>query len=166
MATVDVMIVVDTETIVATYGTNTNPSKPCLVSPRLIHMVTQQADAIRGNGDGTLVLTVETADEIRWHATSATLHSTYSVVLYEFNAVLGRDLITAPQTNLAQIRVPLPNTNHILIPDIQTIEASYWSANAQRPGNLSYHFSFMIFDHQGSVQGYYMKILDFIHIRE
>lgn len=155
MAQIDVMSVIDTQTIISTYGKNSDPNNPRQVSANMIYMVTRQGNALGGNGGGELNIGAETGDQIRWQATSATLDSEYNVIFYSFVATGGGNLISTPQANLAQMKTPLPNPQDPLHPTTQTVQVYYWSSNVNQPGRVTYHFNFMILDRHGNVQGYY-----------
>ncbi len=153
---IDVLIAVDADTIISKYGTNTDADNPVQITDTsLIFMITKQADAISGNAGNELKIGAKTLDTIRWRETSLTLNAAYSTLLYKFVAAAGGDLISAPIPLLAEVQTPLPDPANPTSPQTQTIESYFWNSTVLKPGNVTYHFNFMILDRTGAVQGYY-----------
>lgn len=153
---IDVLIAVDTETIISKFGTNTDPDKPVQVTDSsLIFMITKSDDAVTGNAGSELKIGAKTLDTIRWRETSLSLNAIYSALLYKFVPTAGGDLISPPIPLLAQVQTPLPDPSNPTIPKTQTIESYFWDSTVLSPGNVTYHFNFMIIDRSGNVQGYY-----------
>lgn len=155
MATIDILAIVDTETILSTNGANSDPQKPTNASPGTVYLVTQQGKAMSGINSGSLKLSAEIGDEIRWQVVSATLSSEYTVLLYGFEEAEGGDLLSPPQEVATQAQTPLPNLQDPLHPTTQTIEVYYWSSTVKQPGSATYGFNFMILDRHNAIKGYY-----------
>jgi len=51
--------------------------------------------------------------------------------------------------------VPLPNPQNPLHPDRQTIQNYFFQTTVENPGDVTYHFNFMLLKRDGTVQGYY-----------
>lgn len=153
---IDVLIAVDTETIISKYGGNADPDKPVQITdPSLIFMITKSADAVTGNAGNELKIGARTLDTIRWRETSLSLNAIYSAILYKFVAVSGDDLISPPVPLLAKDQTPLPDPKNPTVPKTQTIETYFWSSTVLNPGEVTYHFNFLIVDRDGKIQGYY-----------
>lgn len=153
---IDVLIAVDTETIISKFGTNSDANNPVQITDSsLIFMITKSADALSGNAGSELTIAAETLDTIRWRETSLSLNATYSALLYKFVATKGGDLISQPVPLLAEVQTPLPDPSNPTQPKSQTIESYFWSSTVLQPGSVTYHFNFMIVDRAGNVQGYY-----------
>ena len=153
---IDVLIAVDTETIIAKFGTNADPNKPVQITDAsLIFMITKTADAVSGNAGNELKIGAKTLDTIRWRETSLSLNAVYSALLYKFVAVTGGDLISPPIPLLAEEQTPLPDPSNPTVPKTQTIKTYFWNSTVLNPGEVTYHFNFMIIDRSGAIQGYY-----------
>lgn len=153
---IDVLIAVDTETIISKYGTNSDPDKPVQITdPSLIFMITKSADAVSGNAGNELKIGAKTLDTIRWRETSLSLNAVYSAILYKFVATSGEDLISTPIPLLAKDETPLPDPKNPTVPKTQTIETYFWNSTVLNPGDVTYHFNFLIIDRSGNIQGYY-----------
>ena len=153
---IDVLVAVDTDTIISKYGTNTDSTNPVQITdPSLIFMITKQADAVSGNAGSELKIGAKTLDTIRWRETSLSLNAVYSTLLYKFVSSSGEDLISPPTPLLAEVQDPLPDPSNPTSPKTQTIESYFWNSTVLKAGNVTYHFNFMILDRTGAVQGYY-----------
>lgn len=153
---INVMIIVDAESIINDLGTNTDPAKPAQVTQaNRIFMVTKQNDIVSGQAGNELNLKAETDDIVRWHATSLSLNSSLDVILYKFVLADGTDLISPPVPLLTDVTVPLPNMDDPIHPTTQTIKNYYWQTTVLSAGKVTYHFQFIILDRTGAVQGYY-----------
>lgn len=153
MAQIDIQITFDAQTIVETYGHNTDPQNPVQVDTKFIYMVTAQDDAVSGEGGGELTVYAQTEDELRWR--EAALGPDFSAILYQFVPTQGGDLISTPVPLEAEVTVPLPNPSDPTNPGRQTIEDYYWSSDVQNAGEVTYHFYFMVVSRAGDVLGYY-----------
>ncbi|MPQ49271.1 hypothetical protein GCQ56_19905 [Marinifilum sp. N1E240] len=153
---IDVLIAVDTETIISNYGLNKDPNNPVQITDAsLIFMITKRDDALSGNAGTELAIGAKTLDTIRWRETSLSLNATYSALLYKFVATAGGDLISNPIPLLVEVQTPLPDPSNPTMPKTQTIESYFWTSTVLKPGSVTYHFNFMILDRAGNVQGYY-----------
>jgi hypothetical protein len=153
---IDVLIAVDTETVISKYGTNTDPDNPVQIKdPSLIFMITKSADAVSGNAGNELKIGAKTLDTIRWRETSLSLNAVYSAILYKFVTTSGQELISTPIPLIAKDQTPLPDPKNPTVPKTQTIETYFWTSTVLDPGDVTYHFNFMIVDRSGNIQGYY-----------
>lgn len=153
---IDVLIAIDAATIVSKFGTSKDPKNPVQVTdPSLIYMITKQSDIVSGNAGNELNLQADTEDVIRWRETSLSLNGDYVGILYAFQETAGANLISPPVPLEAKVKVPLPNPADPLHPGTQEVENYFWESTVLNPGNVTYHFSFMIVDRHGNVAGYY-----------
>ena len=153
---IDVLIVIDEETILTDYGTNNTPDTPTQITkPNLIFMVTKQANVISGEAGTELKLSAKSLDVIRWREATLSLNSANTAILYKFVAASGGDLISQPVPLLADVTDPLPNPSDPTHPGSQTIKSYFWNSTVLSAGNVTYHFQFMIVDREGNIQGYY-----------
>jgi nematocidal protein AidA len=151
--TIDILVVFDAETIVAKYGTNSDPANPVAVDNSLIYMIVASGEAVSGNAGGELNIAAQTEDTIRWR--EATLGPDFSAILYLFVPTSGGGLISNPVPYLATVTEPLPNPQNPTQPGTQTIQDYFWNSVALSPGSVTYHFNFMIVARNGATQGYY-----------
>ncbi|MDB6183167.1 inclusion body family protein [Paracoccus fistulariae] len=153
---IDVLTAIDADSIVATLGTNSDSANPVQITqPDLIFMLTRQKNALSGEGGTELQISAQTMDTIRWRATSMSMNAAYSVILYDFVAASGANLISPPQPLEADVTDPLPDPADPTTPKTQKIKSYFWNTTVLEPGNTTYHFKFMILDRTGVVQGYY-----------
>ena len=155
MSTIDILVAIDTETIQATYGHSLDPKKPVNVpnKPNLIYMIVRNQNAVDGQAAAELRISAETMDTIRWRATSLSLNSDTEVVLCSYSG--DKPLISDPEPILAQVKCPLPNPNDPYNPTTQTINSYFFNAVVKNPGQVTYHFVFLIVDRHGAKIGYY-----------
>lgn len=153
---IDVMIVIDADTIVSDLGTNTDPNNPVQVTTAdRIFMITKQDEAVSGQAGTELNVKANTMDVIRWRATSLTLNAAYDVILYKYVATGGGNLISPPTPLEADVTTPLPNPADPTKPTTQTIKNYFWQTTVEAAGSVTYHFQFIILDREGNIQGYY-----------
>jgi len=154
---IDVLIAIDTESIINDYGTNTDPNNPTQVdtSKNYIYMIVRSDEAVSGNAGAELTIAAKTLDVIRWRETSPTLNATYSTILYEFDSPNSDGLITTPQPIVVEINTPLPVASDPLHPSTQTIKDYFWNCTVEKAGSVTYHFKFMIVDRDNNIQGYF-----------
>jgi hypothetical protein len=155
--TIDVLVTFDAEGIIATFGPNGDPNNPVQIPvtnpPQWIFMVTDQAGVLSGQGGSELNVTAQTEDTIRWR--EVTPGPDYESILYAFDPTGGGNLISTPQAMLATVTEPLPNPANPTVPNRQTVQDYLWNCVVTGAGQVTYHFSFMIVDRAGNVQGYY-----------
>lgn len=152
---INVLIVFDAETILANYPGSTDSNNPRGVDDSLIYMITRKGSALSGNAGGELNISAEVNDTIRWRETTISLDSSYSVILYKFEATQGGQLISDPVPRESTVTVPLPDPNNPLVPKKQTISDYHWTTDILDIGNVTYRFYFMVLDRDGNPQGYY-----------
>jgi nematocidal protein AidA len=163
---IDVLIVIDAETTLSTYGPNGDSKNPTqITNSNLIYMITKQAEVVSGNAGNELNISAETLDVIRWRETTLSLNADYDAILYSFVAAAGGTLISTPEPLLVTVSTPLPNPADPLHPTTQTVQSYFWSCTVLNQGDVTYNFKFMIVDRHGAVQGYYSWD-PFIHITD
>ena len=163
---IDVLVAIDAETIVNNFGTNNDPNKPTqITNPKLIFMITKQADAMSGNAGNELQIAARTMDTIRWRETSLSLDAAYTGILYKFVNASGNALISPPVPLEADVTTPLPDPSNPTKPKTQSIKNYFWNCTVLEPGDVTYHFNFMVVDRDNNVQGYYWWD-PFIHITQ
>jgi len=152
--TIDIQVTFDADSILKHDTTpSTNPNEPRSVNSKYVFMVVADDEAVSGNGGSTLTVKAETDDTIRWRETTPGVD--YSTILYAFKATTGEELITTPQPVTSEVTVPLPNKDNLTEPGRQKIKDFFWNCIAQTPGNVIYHFNFMIVSRSGKIKGYY-----------
>jgi len=151
---IDVLLVIDAETIVESYppGTAVNPTS---IDQPLIFMMVKTADAVFGQASKELKIKARTLDEVRWRETSLSLNSAYFGLIYGFFAIKGQGVFSTPEPLLAEVKTPLPNPADPIHPTTQTVQNYFWSATILNSGEATYAFNFMILDRDNAVQGYY-----------
>jgi nematocidal protein AidA len=151
---IDLLLVVDAETLLATYPAGT-PDQPVSVDQPLIYMMVRQGDAVYGEGTKELKIKARTLDVLRWRSTTLALDGGYSSLLYRFFTLKGADLLSPPVPLLAEVKAPLPNPAAPLAPATQTIQSYFWTSTVLASGSVTYAFYFMIVGRDGDVRGYF-----------
>jgi hypothetical protein len=151
---VDILMVIDAETLVKNYpkGTAENPT---VVPAPLIYLIADSKYVAFGQATKELKIAIKTLDEIRWRSTTLSLESIYCSLLYKFELVHGEPIISTPTALLADVQVPLPDMHNPLHPRIQEIKNYFWSSTALNSGEMTYTFYFMILDRDNTPLGYY-----------
>ncbi|RKT52740.1 inclusion body family protein [Saccharothrix australiensis] len=163
---INVLIAIDAETIVEQLGKNTDPDHPTAVpnSSNLIYMTTRH-NQLDGSPGSELSVSASPTDIIRWRETTLSLNSSYTGILYRFNALGGGDLISTPVPRSVVLHEPLPDSGNPLNPGTQEVNSYYWECEVLKTGRVTYNFSFMILNRKGEKQGYYFWD-PFINIRD
>jgi hypothetical protein len=153
---IDVLIAIDAESIIKKYGTNTDSDMPTYISSdnELIYMTTRK-DHIDGSPGSELKIKASPGDVIRWRETTMSLNAHFTSILYKFDASSGASLIKKPEPVTVNANEPLPNAENPLKPGTQKISVFFWECTVLQSGSVTYHFSFMILDNSGQIQGYY-----------
>ncbi|HEY3362843.1 MAG TPA: AidA/PixA family protein [Methanosarcina sp.] len=156
---INILIVIDSETILDRYGTNSNPDQPVQITqPDLIYIVTKQASVVSGQAGNELTFgagTSNTIGGILWRATSLSLNSDNKIIFYKFTSFSSKNIISTPKPFLDTVKVPLPNPNDPTNPTIQEIQMYFWYSTVLNSGSATYHFCFFIVDRHGNKLGYY-----------
>lgn len=153
---INVLIAIDAETILGTFGRNTDPNNPRSISgnSKLIYMTARQNQL--GSAPGSeLTINACPMDIIRWRETTLSLNSEYTGMLYRFNSLAGEGLISRPTPRVVTRSEPLPNDQDPLHPSTQRINSYYWECEVLKTGTVTYNFSFMILNRKGEKLGYY-----------
>jgi nematocidal protein AidA len=157
MVIIDVLVAIDTETILNNYDNSLDPNNPVNVqnNSNLIYMVTKQENALSGQAGAKLTISAKTLDVIRLRATSLSLNSDSQVFLYKFISSPGQQLISPPGPLSALVNAPVPNPVDPINPTTQPIKSYFYNSTVLNPGNIVYHFYFLIVDQYGNEKGYY-----------
>ncbi|KVD78920.1 inclusion body protein [Burkholderia sp. ABCPW 14] len=147
----DVLVAVDTETILQKYPNASNPNNPLLIDWHHIDLITNQDNVISGQAGGELNLKAEAGDLVRWRESSVSLGFEKQVIFYKFIANQGGELITTPR--LAETSLPVPNTSDPAKPKCQTVQNYFWSSEVLKRGRVTYHFQFVILDRRCQICG-------------
>ena len=151
---IDMLLVVDAETILASYPAGT-PQQPQSIDLPLIYMTVRQGNAVYGQATKELKIKARSLDVLRWRETTLSLNSAYFGLLYRFCTIKGADLLSTPAALLAEVQTPLPDPLDPLHPRTQTIKSYFWSSTVLGSGSVTYAFYFMILDRDSNVKGYY-----------
>ncbi len=170
---IDVLVVFDVDSILEKYPTpSKDPQSPTQISDvqdykGLIHMLVKQSRAIDGMSGGELRFSAKTNDIVRWREEtfSDNINSDVDVQLYGFSVTQGDGLIDKPQLKNVEVKKIVGNTNDPLSPTYQTITDSYWQTTVLKPGDVTYHWRFLITDDKNEKLGYF-EWDPYIHITE
>lgn len=151
---VDILMVVDAETLIQQYPAGT-ADNPTVVPAPLIYLIADSKYVDFGQASKELKIAISSLDEIRWRSTTASLNSNYFCMLYDFKLMDGTPIMSTPTPLLSEVEVPLPNMDNPLAPKTQTVENYFWNATALSQGEITYTFYFMILDRNNTPLGYY-----------
>ena len=155
---INVLIAIDSDTILKTYGPNTDPNNPKqIAASSLIYMITEQDNAMKGQAGTELMVKGVPGDVIRWRETTLSLDPNTDVLLYKFvtSSASAPKLFSTPRPMTPDTIIALPNEDNLLKPITEQITTYYWTSDLLKVGDVTYHFNFMILDAQGKVKGYY-----------
>jgi hypothetical protein len=168
---IDVLVVFDVDSILEKYPTpSKDPQNPTGLNGNdigLIHMLVKQLRVMDGASGGELRFSAKTNDIIRWREEtfSDNINSDVDVQLYGFLVTQGDGLIDKPQLKNVEVKKIIGNPTDPLSPTFQTITDSFWQTTVLKPGDVTYHWRFMITDEKNDKLGYF-EWDPFIHITE
>lgn len=119
--TADVITTIDVGSIVSVYASqislprHQNPLDPIHISEQYVYMVTENQNALRGNGN-ELILTARTGDNIRWRIVTTAGTLDYTAVLTRFVGIANATCLSEPEAAFAVTQVMTPNATNPLVP--------------------------------------------------
>jgi nematocidal protein AidA len=164
---VDVLIVVDAETLLLDFPTPTDPSKldpdkptqiwtsdPKVLDKYISMFVRQKniGSTTQVKGSAQLDVIANQNDIIQWRETTFSQNAAYSAILYRYLHA-GGDKIFEDASGKSTLgawifdrTVPLPNTKDLLHPTMQTIKDYFWQGTVavEAPKKENYEFAFML----------------------
>lgn len=153
---INVLVAIDSDSILAKYGPNTSKDNPPFISgSNLIFMITEQDNVVSGQAGNELCIKGVPGDTVRWRETTLALNPNTDVLLYGFEATQGQGLFTDPVAVEPATIIALPNKDNVYAPKLEKITTYYWTSDLLDVGNVTYHFKFMILNAAGQVKGYY-----------
>ncbi|MBM7119323.1 AidA/PixA family protein [Archangium primigenium] len=163
MAIIDILTVIDAQSLMSDYGSNRGTqSSPVFLGDnarKYIFMLVKR-DRVEGlEANYELRVKVSTEDTLRWRATSLTLNTHNSALLYRWNASQNGALTDGITPVEAWVKAPLPTFNDkgqlSFPPDTQRYPEFYFETDAQATGTVTYQLYFKLLDEQGNTFGYY-----------
>jgi Inclusion body protein len=156
--TTDVLVSIDAATIYNTFkSAQTTADKPQPVGAAHVSVMTSDGQKSTQN---VTDIQVEEGDQIAWWVQCTGLHTCviYNFVDAKTGQAIGPDsIISKPQLKQlkGQLLTKEDNPNS---PTFQSSWLYFWGADAQSTGTLSYGVQFAIYDHNGTVLGYYQFV--------
>lgn len=157
MADVNVLVAIDAESFISTFGLSsangysaTNPvrldkSDSNHDPDKYIRMIVSEAThGITNEGTAELGFTAYTEDHILWRERSLSMDSDYAVLFYKFQPGGGDEVLDLPvRASRSVIEEPLPEKGPISdkwqpADWVKDLTDFYWTADASTPGNGSY----------------------------
>ncbi|GLU35036.1 AidA/PixA family protein [Trinickia caryophylli] len=160
MAVRDVLIVVDAQRIVQSYGRNdagrTGEYVPLGQGGEgqgFVYMFATYSDA-RGEGSSELDIGANAGDTIRWRMASISEGNNYSCFMTHFvftGPANYSEFITEPQQKYETIKTLQIDKKAPMLRGVVPIERDdfYWEATMIKPGRLVYHTKFLVFCSDG-----------------
>lgn len=164
-ARIEILVAIDAETLIDEGHLSQKHDAPTSIdSAKTVYMIVKNDEAISGQAGNELKVAARTNDLIQWRETSLSLNSEYAVLFYQFRSG-QKDLISTPQLSIVSSNFPYPNPDNHLEPMKQTIQGHVWFSLVEEPGDVTYHFDFMIVDRDNKILGY-CTWDPFIHITQ
>lgn len=149
---INVLIVIDAETIIQQLPSSLDPEYPTNVCSGMVYIIIRSDDRLIG--DPSLTLSVRVGDVIRWRATTPSYNMLHSALFCDFKAN-PNELISPVQSRVTKVNSPYPDENDPDSPKRQIIIGNYWGCDVLKRGKVTYRFDFMILDRDNEVLGYY-----------
>lgn len=168
MSTINVLVGIDCETIIANYTGGTE-SSPTAVSNSNFYMIVNQANALSGQAGGELNVAGNIGDNLRWRAESLSLNFDYDAVFVQFvQTGGGSDLMTLPPQLIGGAKsgggaftknapLPLNSTGGGDVFSTENVDQPYYfyQSTLESTGKVTYHWVVQIFDSSGNSLGYF-----------
>jgi hypothetical protein len=161
MATIDILVVVDAETLIATKrgGTFANPINlgSFGTSDPSIYMIAPGDFVVSNQAKSELDVKAHSGDIIRWTITSPTRGQLYNPILYGFQTN-EPNALTSPEMLDIQLNIYVPTKVTAPTGPFSTVtyQDYVWQATLLQPGQqIQYTWSFLILDNDGNVAGVY-----------
>jgi len=157
---VDVLIGVDCESIIATYGENNAPTTPPMMEYENLYMVIRNGNNLNYNKSPYLYLKASAENEsvatsIRWRARSVSMGFGYEAFLTNFILYDGKDVVTQPVHRVLETISFVPDKANPGQLTSQSVVDHFWESTVLRAGYVAYFFYLAIVDHTGRPRGYY-----------
>jgi hypothetical protein len=161
MPIIDILVVVDAETLVANLpgGSvgNENQLGSFETSGPYIYMIAQGNFVVSDQAKSELNVAAHSGDNIRWTITSPTRGQIYNTILYSF-ATGDPSALTPPQMLDISLNVFMPTS--LTSPTGPFTPVAYqdyvWQATLIKPGqSIQYTWCFLILDNDGNIKGAY-----------
>ncbi len=152
---INVLITIDSESILTKYGPNNDPNNPVVItSPDLTYMISEP-DHVLAAGQATeeLIIKGTPGDVIQWREISTCMD--FNVLLYRSIAKESDKLISTPASLTLSTTVPLFDPENPIRPIMEKITSSLWRSDVLMAGNVVYLFCFMILDRKSNIKSYY-----------
>lgn len=161
MATIDILVVIDAETLIATKpgGTLNNPIGlgSFGTSDPFVYMIAPGDFVASNQAKSELDVQAHSGDILRWTITSPTRGQLYNPILHNFQTK-DPNALTSPQMLDIQLNVFAPTK--VTAPTGPFSPVTYqdyvWQATLLQPGQqIQYNWSFLILDNDGTLVGAY-----------
>ena len=159
---IDVLIAVDCESIISTYGENDAPNNPPMMEYESLYMVIRGDNSLNYNKSPYLYLKASaendlSATSIRWRVHSLSMGFGYEAFLTNFVLYAGKDVVSQPQPRVLQTKSFFPDKSNQGQLISQEVGDKFWESTVLQPGYIAYFFYLAIVDHTGKVRGYYLN---------
>lgn len=161
MATIDILVVVDAETLVNTLPGGSEGHETYLgawgTSDPYIYMIAPGAYVISDQAQSELNVNAHSGDIVRWTITSPTRGQLYNPILYSF-ATGDPNALTAPQ--MLDLTLDVFEPTNVSAPTGPFSQVRYqdyvWQATLLEPNqSVQYTWCFLILDNDGNLKGAY-----------
>lgn len=159
--TIDILVVVDAETLIAKKPGGSVGSEIQLgsfgTSDPYIYMIAPGDFVVSNQAKSELNVAASSGDNIRWTITSPTRGQEFNPILYKF-ATGDASALTPPQLLDVQLNVFVPTSlTSPTGPFTSTLYQDYlWQATLLKPGqSIQYTWCFLVLDNAGHIKGAY-----------
>ncbi|MFD0205673.1 MULTISPECIES: AidA/PixA family protein [Saccharothrix] len=154
---VNIAILIDAEGIIEAYkGRTSTPDSPLSLNPvaNYLTMAARHKNSASA-WDAELKITIPRGGIVRWREETMSFNTRYRAQLYRYHANDDERILSDVRAFAIPVELPLPNRDDPLNPATYSGWDYYWQANATKPGDVTYHFDFMILDDENTKLGYY-----------
>ncbi|MCA6222600.1 AidA/PixA family protein [Photorhabdus antumapuensis] len=155
--TVDILICVDTRSIIEKYPSlSQNPENPTLINDELFYYIVSIDNLyIPGNNaTGKMEIKAYVGDNIRWRSVSLTQQFEYTTILYEMTGTVINETITIPKLYQSEINSGyISNNSDRLDIEHELIKRYYFQSIAIRSGGGKCSWIIAIYQ-QKELKGY------------
>jgi hypothetical protein len=153
---IDVLVVVDAETLLARYpDANHSPDSPISIEGEFMHILTAGHGESLGRNDSQLHLNANLGDFVHIRGTTLALRGEHIALFYGITQSNTRVMSPAALVVRDNLNLPVPNADSPLQLDKQNAQDHFWRCQLLTHGIELSELCFMIVNQSCAVQGYF-----------
>ncbi len=159
MEIINIMITIDTDSVMRDYGRNSDPDNPTGIAHKYGFMVAANAEVVSGQGTGDLVFKANVGDQVRIWCVSASNNFDDAALVYGIKRYSGDEVFNTFHGEEFEREVPMPGGDSILPAEMKRDFFWFYGASVKKVGTEGYKVIFALYtrDSSGKVStyGYY-----------